>query len=243
MDRNKPARYDWQTGLKTLILLGMGIYFVFLIVSGNLANYINLRFQWLTYLAAALLLALGLYNVFTLLRRQANHGLRHAQITPAALFVAGIPLLFALVPSRPLGVEAITGGVSLNAVGASTVAAYEKTPLERNILDWLREFATVETPAALDDQPVDVIGFVYREPGMTESQFMVARFTLSCCVADAFAIGMPVEYADSAQLKEGDWVRIQGRLQAGLFDEQPTPIIQPDSVEVVDAPETPYLYP
>ncbi|MCU0511461.1 MAG: TIGR03943 family protein [Anaerolineae bacterium] len=239
----KPVPY-WQDWLKTLLLLAMGLYLGILIVTGNLSNYINERFQWLSYVAVLLFLLLGGWSALSLLRQQTTLNYAHARITPAALLLAAIPLLFGLlVPSRPLGVEAVTGGVSLNPVGrAAAAAAYTKPPLERNVLDWLREFAAVPAPAALDNEPVDVIGFVYREPDMTGTQFMLARFTMSCCVADAFAIGMPVEYAAAGELAEGAWVRIRGTLRAGLFEGQMVPIIQPQQVEPVDMPANPYLY-
>jgi putative membrane protein len=154
-----------------------------------------------------------------------------------------IPLALGIfVPSQPLGASAVNGDISMNAVGFNTATAYQKPPLERNILDWLREFNATSNPAVLNGQPVDVIGFVYREPGMAENQFMVARFTMSCCVADAFAIGMPVEYAEAARFTDGDWIRIQGTLQAGKFREDTAPIIQPTSVEPAELPDNAYLY-
>jgi uncharacterized repeat protein (TIGR03943 family) len=234
----------WQDWLKALILLGMGFYFVFLITSRSLVNYINVeRVEWVAYAGAALFLLLGGWSIYNLLRRKTTLNYSHARITPSAMLVMAVPLLFALVPSRPLGVEAVTGGVSLNPVGASTVSVYEKPALERNILDWLREFSKWQHATILDHQPVDVIGFVYREPDMTATQFMVARFTVSCCVADAFAVGMPVDYEKAADLQEGDWIRVQGELLAGQFQGQAAPIIRPERVEIVEAPAAPYLYP
>ena len=75
--------------------------------------------------------------------------------------MVAFPLLLAiLIPSRSLGIEAVNGGVSLNPVG---VAGVTRSPLDRNILDWLREFDRAATPAQFNGSPVDVIGFVYRD--------------------------------------------------------------------------------
>ena len=49
-------------------------------------------------------------------------------------------------------------------------------------------------------QPADLIGFVYSEPTFGGDHFMVARFAISCCVADASAIGVPVAALDSVSL-------------------------------------------
>ena len=246
---------DWRDWAKTLILLAMGIYMVYLIASGNLANYINLRFQWLSYLAAGIFLVMGAWSFWDLYRQR-----RQDQDEAAALYgdlgwsyqsllswpaimVLAIPLLLgAAVPSEPLGAEAISGSISLNPVGVGAPASYQPDPMQRNILDWLREFSRVSNPAALNGEQLDVVGFIYREPSMGANEFMIARFTMSCCVADAFAIGMPVVVEDAAQYETGVWVRIQGELQAGSFGGETLPIIQPESIEPVETPNTPYLY-
>jgi len=232
-----------QNWLKTFILLGMALYFIILIMTGSLANYINLRFAWLSYVGAAIFLLLGGWSLYTL-RRQSMLRQYHTPLSWGALALVAIPLVFAaLIPAQPLSIDAISGGVSLQPIGGVRAeASFSVPPSERNVLDWLREFNRVSNPAELDGLPVDVIAFVYREPAMQTGEFMAARFTMSCCVADAMAIGMPVYAADSEQFADGAWVRVQGTLQAGMFNGERVPIIQPTSIESVDPPENPYLY-
>lgn len=239
---------DWRDWAKAFVLLAMGIYLLVLIETGNLSNYINVRFQWLSYVAAGIFLLLGGWSLVRLLRgaqvqHAANAAFVHTPVGWGVIAICAIPLVLAtLVPSRPLGADAVSGDISLSPVGVGTAAEFSRAPEERNILDWLREFSRMGTPAALNDLPVDVIGFVYREPDMGAEQFMVARFTMSCCVADAFAIGLPVQYADAASLPTDTWVRITGTLRAGDFQEQVLPVIRPEQVQIVAPPETPYLY-
>jgi putative membrane protein len=125
----------------------------------------------------------------------------------------------------------------------TAASAFTKPPLERNILDWMREFNKSSTPAAFNGQEADVVGFVYREPSFAENQFMVARFTISCCVADSSAIGLPVHVDNAAQYSDGQWVRIKGTFEAGEFREHRLPILQAAAIEVIAEPEQPYLYP
>ena len=40
-------------------MIGLGMYFVYNIASGNIPNYVNARFAWLSYVAAALFLLIG----------------------------------------------------------------------------------------------------------------------------------------------------------------------------------------
>ena len=242
--KEEPAidRIAWA---KSALLLGMGIYLALLIATGNLSNYINQRFAWLVYLGAAIFFLLAMVNVYRILKPQPDeHEHQHYKIGWDILLIVSIPLLMGLlIPSRSLGIEAVNGGVSLNPVGVSDASAFSLNPLDRNILDWLREFDRASTPAAFNGTPVDVIGFVYREPRHAEDSFMISRFTMSCCVADAFPIGMPVTYAEASDFTAGEWVRVSGELKAAEFGEDFLPVVFATIVEPVDEPDQPYLYP
>ena len=227
---------------KTLILGGMSLYLTLLILTGNLTNYINQRFAWLAIIGALLFFLLALTRLHAILRPERwQHDHHHYHITWDIALVVAFPLLLAsLIPSRSLGIEAVNGGVSLNPVG---VASVTRSPLDRNILDWLREFDRASTPAQFNGAPVDVIGFVYREPLHPADGFMLARFTMSCCVADAFPIGMPVIAEAAADFEAGDWLRVQGQLKASTFGAEILPIVFAQAIEPVDEPRQPYLYP
>ena len=126
---------------KTAILLGMGLYFSWLIISGNLAYYINQRFAWLAVVGAAVFIALALVSIYSSLRAQDECQHQHYQIGWDILLIVALPLLLALlIPSRSLGIEAVNGGISLSPVGVASQASFRRSPLDRNILDWLREF-------------------------------------------------------------------------------------------------------
>lgn len=230
---------------RVLILLGLSGYFAYNIATGNLSNYINARFVWLSYVATGLFFALGVASAVQVIERTRTRASVNARaLTWGVLVVGAIPLVFGvMVPSRPLGADAVNGSISTTAVRGANTAAFAIAPENRNILDWLRSFNDSADYTAFNGQPVDVIGFVYREPTFADDQFMVARFTLSCCVADASALGLPVTYPAAATLEEGAWVHITGRMQVGDFGDDLMPIVQPDAVVPVEQPEHPYLYP
>src|SRR5713226_6573664 len=54
--------------VKCALFLGLGGYFGYLWLSGDLGNYINTRYLWLSILAAALFLLLGANAVGALVR-------------------------------------------------------------------------------------------------------------------------------------------------------------------------------
>jgi uncharacterized repeat protein (TIGR03943 family) len=236
-----------QIWLKGLVLLALATYFAFNIWTGNLANYINERFVWLSYLAVGLFVLLGIFTLLTLRSTEKAKRLNtdHA-ITWPILAMSAVPLVVGvLIPSVPLGANAVNGNISTRAVLNSndSASSFSIPPERRNVLDWLRAFSAADDLTAFDHQPVDVVGFVYRETDFDEDHFMVARFTVSCCVADASALGLPVYAADSDTLEAGQWVRVQGTLIAGEFREDVLPIVQASQLEVVQQPEHPYLYP
>lgn len=260
-DHHHHTHNRWQDIAKTLVLLGTGVYFVYVIFSGNLNNYVNVRFSWLSYVAAALFLILGAASAFDLFHGRSqhhghihedehdhdhehDHGHDHTHVSWVALAIVAIPLILGtLVPSEPLGATAVDGNISIKAVAVDSTSAYSKAPLDRNVLDWLREFNKSTNAAAFNGQAADVIGFVYREPSFPKNTFMVARFAISCCVADASAIGLPVVSDTPITAADGDWVEVKGTFQAGDFRGSTTPMLHSAALVKVDQPSHPYLYP
>jgi len=232
---------------KVVILLGLAGYFAWIIVNGDLNNYINVRFVWLSYVAVALFILLGGANLYGILQSKKGQykRLEHTTLSWTVLMIVAVPLVLGtLIPSEPLGAESINGTISTNAYVLNRATQVTRDPLERNVLEWLRVFNN-GTPSSFNGNPADVVGFVYREPGFGDDIFMVARFTLSCCVADASAIGVPATFPAGTDLTigDGEWVRVTGVFEAGDFRGAQTPILIVDTIEVIEQPEHPYLYP
>jgi uncharacterized repeat protein (TIGR03943 family) len=172
-----------------------------------------------------------------------DHDHNHSTMSWGALVIVAVPLVLGtLIPSRPLGAEAIDGNVSTSAA-LGNLTTFTLNPMDRNVLDWLRYFASLNDYADANGEPADVIGFVYREPTFGENQFMVARFTVSCCVADASAIGLPIQWAAASEIPQDQWVRVRGSFAVGDFRDDTLPVLQAESVEIVAQPDHPYLYP
>lgn len=235
-----------------LILLGLCIFFASKAINGQLTWYINARFIPLT-LFGILFLAILAQTVFAEVRRsraEDSHEEHHHdhEHSPAGLWVMLIPLLIGvLIPPRPLDSSAFTSkGFNTNAplVSAeSSAQLFETESEERNILDWLKLFNYNSDVAQFVGQPASVIGFVYFDEALGESQFYVSRFVVSCCAADGFAIAMPVQWNDLTSLEQDTWVQVKGAIEAIVIDDRNVPLIVAESVEVVPVPERPYLFP
>lgn len=242
-----PKQIEPQQYAKAGVLLGLALYFAYCIITGNLTNYINYRFTWLAYVATAIFAALGLVSAWEIMRptaRTQSGGTHSGRVSWTVLGVLGLPLaLGLLLPSQPLGAEAVGGNISTSIVAVNAVTQQTGDPLTWNVLDWLRAFNRSDDLSSFNGSQADVIGFIYREPSFPEDHFMVARFTISCCVADSSAIGLPVIWEDAPALGENEWVRVQGSFQLADFRDSQIPVLNATSVEIVEQPKHPYLYP
>jgi len=245
---------------KALILILLAIFLAEKLVSGTLYYYIGPRFSWLAVVGVVILILLA--SSFNLLRHgpdgqhnshdhyhdhehNHSHGDRRVSVVP--LFIATIPLaLGVIVPARPLGASAVdTRGVSTGFTSPADTSASILTiaPAERNVLDWVRAMSANPEPTALDGQSADVVGFVYRDARFDDDQFMVGRFTMTCCVADALAIGVVVHSTEASVLEADSWVRVTGTFQAGTLGGSPMPVLEAAEISLVMQPEQPYLFP
>lgn len=244
--------------LKALVLILMAIFFAEKLASGRLYFYIGPRFAWLSVLAIALFIMLaGAYNLVSNQKvsshsepsaHEHNHSSAEggkASVWP--LVIVALPLVLGtLIPAQPLGASAISSrGVTTDIATTTGSSPTRLTviPGERNVLDWVRAMSENPDPSALDGQEADVIGFVYRDARFAEDQFMVARFTITCCVADALAVGLVVQDANAGHYPLDSWVRVQGTFRQGTLNGTPMPILIADQVTPVQPPEQPYLYP
>jgi putative membrane protein len=90
---------------------------------------------------------------------------------------------------------------------------------------------------------VEIGGFVYREPNMSENQIVVGRFAMDCCSADALPYGVLVEYEHAARYKNDTWIKVRGQIDKTVFDGNEIMVFRPEQVQLMAAPDSPYVYP
>lgn len=258
-----------QRSLQALILGGLGLFLLHKIWSGTLYWYINQRFMILILLAA--IGFLGLARTVLPSRRPAGQASGHDHEHPPGpgptqanahdhnqaqggagavwgLLLVAIPLVLGLlVPARPLGSSAIANkGLNTSApltAGSAAPVQLEMASTDRNVLDWVRAFAYADDPLEYAGEAADVVGFVYHHSSLAADQFLVSRFAVTCCSADATAIGMLVTWPGAAGLESNRWVRVRGPVAVGTFAGRPIPLVMAEALEGVEAPSQPYLYP
>ena len=238
------AKLIWRRLLQAGITAGLAAYFaVDLLWGDGLRNYINIELEWLIVLAAMLFVMLAAAALWECSRLLLGKGGGHAHGRLSTLGLLAIPLLLAaLSPNVPLGADAARGRLS-TSVQPGGFQSLQRDPLSYNILEWLRAFSREADLANFDGQEANLLGFVYRELDDPEDIFLLARITLSCCVADASAIGLPVRYEGAATLAADQWVQVRGHFLLGEFGAEMLPILEVEELTLTEPPDQPYLYP
>jgi TIGR03943 family protein len=114
----------------------------------------------------------------------------------------------------------------------------------------VQENLFIETLTTLDlyrqrfvGKTVEIRGFVYREEGMGTDRFAVGRFAMNCCSADSMPYGLLTEWPEAYRLHPDQWVRVSGKLTTADFNGDEVLLLQAETVEEIEAPESPYVYP
>jgi uncharacterized repeat protein (TIGR03943 family) len=234
----QPRPINYAALVEVLLLSGTAALLFVTWQRGTLAYYIHPRYTFLVLLAALVLFLMGGVRLRDLFAPQANRRLTWLHLLLALPLLLGV-----LVPAQPLGAETLAGrGLDLSNAPLLSQQAVEGDPSDWNLLEWTTALSLQDED--LQGEPVDVVGFVFQDERMGRDAFYVARYVITCCAADGTAAGLPVQWPDGETLPADTWVRVQGTLATiTTGDELTIPAIAADSVEPVDQPESPYLFP
>lgn len=225
-----------------LLMAGLGFFLLGRVWDGRILLYLNQRFVWLVVLAGLMLL--GMAQVVLQSRPAVGQELERRSAWGLVWLL--LPLAVGvMIPARPLSQEMVdVRGIQTQPLMLRSDAQTQRMELpstQWSVLNWTQAFR-LDAEKQIG-QDVDVTGFVFHDSMLAADQMMVGRFAITCCVADAAAVGVVVQSPLAASFAQGDWVRVSGRviwvevngeLQAG-FEAQ--------MIEKVEAPEQPYLFP
>jgi uncharacterized repeat protein (TIGR03943 family) len=211
--------------------------YLFLMATDRTSLYLSSRTGWLVPVGGIiLLLAAGGRLFFS--RPSSGDALSSRDTFGFALIALPVVIVLALPPA------------SLSSFAANRRSSFASAAFVPNVQDIATgdlDLADVagavrsdEAMAALSARAganVDFVGFVTRQPGQPPDEFLLTRFLISCCVADALTVQVRVVDAPPGQFKQDQWVRVSGSLYP-LEDEV---VVQASEVVKVPRPEHPYL--
>ena len=180
-----------------LVLFGAAI--LWFALSSHYGLLMNVKFRWLTVTGAALLLVMGVFALGAVQKRPGRNTL-----------VFGLMLLVTLV-GRPYLPDANSMSLLEPPLQAGLWDQVDETRFPRKALQAL--FTTEADEMVRTDASFTIIGVAKRlEVLDTHESFALMTSMMFCCIADALAVGFRVPYEDWADIEDGQWVMVCGKL-------------------------------
>ncbi|SFI63886.1 TIGR03943 family putative permease subunit [Thermoflavimicrobium dichotomicum] len=249
--------------LRMIICFGLALMLCSLLVTGEISLFVHPKFRWLIGVSIAFLMILGLIQLWNLDGKE-MHTIRHWSYA-----IVLLPLiLFVVVPPKALDASiAAKKGVTYmdsKAIakqkesakqtekedpGEDVVQSFRKKvePLKKKSIIEIDEenYGELYTliysfPSELKGKKIKVKGFVYLDPNIQQNEFVLGRFTVTCCTADASVIGFV--FKTEKPFKENQWLEATGTIQTRKENGADVPVIRLDSYELIPAPKDPYVY-
>lgn len=208
------------------IALWAGLFWT-LIVTGRTSAYLSSRTAWVVPLGAIGLTIAAVGRAMVDGRElQPLTRLRMLRVVAASL--PAVMILSLPVPS--LGTFAASRRAT--ALGAGVAASLAGSSEEVDMFDVSAAADSPEVRSLLAAQEGTEVVFEGFVTDITTDGFILNRFTMWCCVADALALRVPV-IGEPDGLEPGQWVRLNGALTARSQDiavaaERVVPIVEPD---------------
>ena len=213
--------------------------FWWLLASGRSFLYLSDRTDWVVPMGAVIL-TIAIAGRLWSARGPQPEPLKRSDAWRYAAIVAPVVLTVA-VPAASLGSYATSRRSSFVSSGyTSTAADIESGELSLvDVAGALRSREAMQALVKRAGSEVSFVGFVARDSGMPADEFMLSRFLVSCCVADALSIQVRIVGAPPGELAEDDWVRVTG----ALYPLGREVIVDASEIEPVPRPKRPYLNP
>lgn len=228
----------------TMILYGA--YMVFLYFSGKVQLLIHQDYAILPLLSGIFLIVFGgIETVSSIKEKTSPEVPSHSAGGVLLLFVVIVGAF--LVPPAPLSSSTALirkGGLNDDA-GLSRrteeVPRFIINSENRHLIEWVNLFHQYPDPEEYEGQKVKVSGFVVHDGNLPDDYFMISRFVLSCCAADARPVGIPVHYDPALfSLANDEWIELRGVLATAELNGERVPVIEFGEYQPIDVPENPY---
>lgn len=130
--------------------------------------------------------------------------------------------------------------VNLGSQG-ETINNFNSNTKNYDIGDWIISLSYNPELDNYVGKEVDVSGFIFSPQYLPENTFLVSRFVIRCCAADATPVGLNVEYEWDNEFKTDEWVRVIGKFEKRNINGKEDLIIILEKIERIDIPERPYI--
>jgi uncharacterized repeat protein (TIGR03943 family) len=219
-----------------VVLAAWAALFWFLLISGRTSLYLSPRTAWVVPVGAVLL-TIGLVGRLATARTRREEGVRSGTAWAVGFVALPVVLILAMPPvalgSYAASRRSVAAGL---APGAPDVTVGERVTLAAVAAGVWSDDAR----KALADRagsPVTFEGIVTHREGQPADEFVLTRFIVSCCVADALSVQVRVVGAPPGKFAEDQWVRVAG----SFYPVGRENVVDASSITPIPRPEEPYL--
>jgi putative membrane protein len=221
------------------VLGAWAVLFWFLFVSGRDALYLSTRTSWVVPVGAVLLTLAAFGRLASArVRTPSRMTLREASVL--GLMVVPVVLVLSL-PAATLGTYSAGKRTTFSNAGIATAVGDVGTG-QLSLIDVAAAQTTKEGEAALAKragETVDLVGFVMRYADTPADEFMLTRYIVTCCVADATIAQVRVVNVPPGAFTANEWVDVKGP----IYPLGREVIVNASSIAAVPRPAHPYLTP
>jgi uncharacterized repeat protein (TIGR03943 family) len=256
--RSERRNIFWLPWLDVIAIVAWGVLLLKYWLTDRLNLLIHPNYAWLAIAGGVGLLFIGGLKAWTLLptlsqRRDAAipvQNIQHLSLFPpgwsSTLLLLTAILGFLITPRAFVSQTALQRGVtdSLTLTRAQPQAFRASSDsASRSLIEWVRTLNVYPEPDAYTGQKVKVQGFVIHAPNLPEQYFLLSRFVITCCAADAYPVGLPVKLKESRKDYPADtWLEVEGQMITEELAGKRQLTIQPKSIQKIPQPKNPYEY-
>jgi len=248
MNAAKPTQH--LTWWELWPMLGWGLFVVYLYAKGRMTLFLSPLYSHLAVGAAAVLLlcfACGWFVRRRSLKQEAegehvHEGHACGEAPSAWRYVWSLAFLVPIViglalPERGLNaLAALQRGAGDPAMAAELAAQQQLAEAtEKQGYGWTTVLGVAQRLKMPEAQKVGAMGFVVRNEKAPADQFLLVRFIITCCAADASPMAVIVKWPRAHTLENNQWVKVFGRT------DPEAKVLVADKVEPAREPANPYM--
>lgn len=232
-----PRRWSRPRLAGAFVLAAWAMLFWFLWLSGRDALFLSSRTDWIVPVAAVLLTAATMGRLASA-RVRTPAPLASRELWIAALMVVPVVLILATPPTtlgtfsagKRAGFADARFATSLNDIGVGDlslvdVAVGQTSPEGERAL------------AARAGESVRFVGFVARYDDTPADEFVLTRYVVTCCVADAMIASVRTVNVTPGLFANDEWVEVTGT----IYPVGREVIVAASTIRKMERPERPYL--
>lgn len=233
--------------LLSIIMVMYGGYLLMIFFSGKVQLLIHQDYTSLPLVSGFFLLLLGIVGfIINVTKKPSKDREPSRQSLLELLLLAVIVIGAFIIPPAPLSTSTALirkGGLNDDA-GLSRrteqVARFIINTENRHLIEWVNLFSQYPDPSQYEGQKAKLSGFVLLDEDLPEGYFMISRFVLSCCAADARPVGIPVRSDIADELRNDQWIELKGTFITDTLDGEQVPVVQMSEYQEIEVPENPY---